>query len=113
MKKRLLAVSAAAILGGALVTAVNSTPAFAVNNFIVHWGSPRGTGTTDEACNHGMSYGISTALIIGSFDNNCDVRVWAYDPNGFGQCINPGKQGVASNSQSIGRIFISDNSAPC
>jgi hypothetical protein len=62
--------------------AQSCTPAFAVNNFIVHWASVRGSGTTDIPCDHGTSTAFPTSLAVGNYDNRCDVRVWVYDPPG-------------------------------
>jgi hypothetical protein len=52
---------AAVILGGGLTMTV-STPAWAVNNFIVKWiGGPHLGGAIPFACDHGKSYDASNA----------------------------------------------------
>lgn len=109
--KRLWIMIAAVILGGGLTAAV-SAPAWAgTNNFVVDWVGIN-PGSTDFQCNHGQSYPADLTQVLG-YHNNCAVRVWVYPPSGGnGQCIDPGKPAVAQFS-TIGRIFISTNTAPC
>ena len=73
MRKRLWAMTVAVILGGGLATAV-STPALAVNNFIVNWASLRGSGSIDLPCVHGQTY-YGVTDFAASYNNHCDVRV--------------------------------------
>jgi hypothetical protein len=101
---------AAVILGGGL-TLTASTPAWAMNNFIVNWVSVHGGGSVPFVCNHGMSYEASNTSVA-SYNNNCDVRVWVYDLSGNGQCISPDSN-AAAQSAVIGRVYISTNSANC
>lgn len=107
------AMTAAMMLGGGLATAV-STPALAVNNFIITWASLRGHGSIDIPCNHGTSSGNGTSFAV-SLINHCDVRVWVYAPAGLldgPQCVNPNSTANAAFAE-ISRIYISNNSAKC
>ena len=111
MKKRLLAITAAAILTSGLGVAVNSTPAFAKNDFRIDWASDPQFGTVFVACNHGHSTSVIVSHVIG-FNNNCDVRVWAYDQSGNGQCVNPNSSAKSQFSE-IRRVYISTVTADC
>ena len=110
--KRLWVMIVAVMLGGGLAVAV-STPALAVNNFIVNWANPRGQHGSDPlACVHGHNYSYANDW-VNSYVNNCDVRVWVYgQQTGLNQCISPN----SSASEEFGvitRVFISENSAKC
>jgi hypothetical protein len=52
----------AVMLGGGLAAAV-STPALAVNNFIVNWASLRGHGSDPLACVYGHNYAYGNDFI--------------------------------------------------
>jgi hypothetical protein len=111
MKKRLLAMTAAAILTSGLATAVSSNPALAADHFRINWASYPQFGTAYVDCTHGQGTPEHVGNVIG-FTNNCDVRVWAYDRNGNGQCVNPNSS-ASSQFSEIGRVYVSTVSANC
>jgi hypothetical protein len=108
------AMAVAVMLGGGLTVAA-STPALAVNNFIINWASVRGHGSIDIPCNHGTNSDDGTSFAA-TLINNCDVRVWVYPPAGIDpggpQCVNPDSSAPAAFAE-ISRIYISDNPAKC
>jgi len=110
MRKRLSAIIIAVIFGGGLAMAV-STPALAVNNFILNWASLRGHGSIDYPCVHGQNYYNGTSFAV-SYYNNCDVRVWVYYSVGGNQCVSP-KSSASAGLPEVGRVWISENSANC
>ena len=112
MKKRLLAMSAAAIVGGGLATAVSGTPAMAAgDHFIVNWASVRAHGSDLISCARGQNVSYVNDFAA-RYVNNCAVRVWVYDPSGFGQCVSP-KTSTDAQFAEIGRIFVSSNLTNC
>lgn len=110
LRKRLWAMIVAVILGGGLAAAV-STPALAVNNFIVNWASLRGSGSDALACIHGHNYAYGNDFVA-SYNNHCDVRVWVYGLPGINQCVSPNSSASAQFAE-VTRVYISQNFANC
>lgn len=113
LRKRLWVMTVAVMLGGGLAAAM-STPALAVNNFIVNWASLRGHGSDPLACVHGHNYAYSNSSAA-SYDNHCDVRVWVYGAPGLldgPQCVSPNSSASAQFAE-VSRVYISENSAKC
>ena len=106
------AMAVAVMLGGGLAAAA-STPALAVNNFLVNWASLRGHGQDALACVHGHNYAYANSFVV-SYINHCDVRVWVYAPPGLDgiQCIDPNSSASAAFAE-ISKVYISENSAKC